>query len=147
MASRSIHRTKFTRISHTKFTHEIHTQPLFSETLAQVFSCEFCEIYKNNFLHDSSGRLLLDFIKILLTSADSMVFWSIRSVVKNRRSRNLNKTFEKHVQRNSYFRQGACYFIKMSSLAIFQGFSVHFNWFFKFQLFLKFQNIYFPEHQ
>ena len=28
-------------------------------TLAQVFSCEFCEIFKNTFLQNSSGRLLL----------------------------------------------------------------------------------------
>ena len=29
------------------------------ETLAQVFSCEFCEISKNIFLQKTSGRLLL----------------------------------------------------------------------------------------
>ena len=29
------------------------------ETLAQVFSCEFCEIYKATFLQNTSGRLLL----------------------------------------------------------------------------------------
>ena len=29
------------------------------ETLAQVFSCEFCEISKNTFLQNTSGRLLL----------------------------------------------------------------------------------------
>ena len=29
------------------------------ETLAQVFSCEYCEILKNNFLQNTSGRLLL----------------------------------------------------------------------------------------
>ena len=28
------------------------------ETLAQVFSCEFCEIFKNTFVN-TSGRLLL----------------------------------------------------------------------------------------
>ena len=28
------------------------------ETLAQVFSCEFCEISKNTFLQKTSGRLL-----------------------------------------------------------------------------------------
>ena len=31
----------------------------FSETLAQVFSCEFCEISKKTFLQSTSGRLLL----------------------------------------------------------------------------------------
>ena len=29
------------------------------ETLAQVFSCEYCEISKNNFLLNTSERLLL----------------------------------------------------------------------------------------
>ena len=29
------------------------------ETLAQVFSGDFCEISKNTFLHNTSGRLLL----------------------------------------------------------------------------------------
>ena len=29
------------------------------ETLAQVFSCEFCEIFKNTFLQNTSGPLLL----------------------------------------------------------------------------------------
>ena len=29
------------------------------ETLAQVFSCEFCEISKKTFLQNTSGRLLL----------------------------------------------------------------------------------------
>ena len=29
------------------------------ETLVQVFSCEFCEIFKNIFLQNTSGRLLL----------------------------------------------------------------------------------------
>ena len=29
------------------------------ETLAQVFSCEFCDIFKNTFLQNNSGRLLL----------------------------------------------------------------------------------------
>ena len=29
------------------------------ETLAQVFSCEFCEISKNTFFTDTSGRLIL----------------------------------------------------------------------------------------
>ena len=30
------------------------------ETLAQVFSCEFCEISKNAFLQNTSGRLLVE---------------------------------------------------------------------------------------
>ena len=29
------------------------------ETLAQVFSCEFCKIFKNTFLRNYSGRLFL----------------------------------------------------------------------------------------
>ena len=31
------------------------------ETLAEVFSCEFCEISKNTFFTRTHGRLLLDF--------------------------------------------------------------------------------------
>ena len=31
-----------------------------NENLAQVFSCEFCEISKNTFLQNISGRLLLE---------------------------------------------------------------------------------------
>ena len=34
------------------------------ETPAQVFSREFCEIFKNNFLKNTSGRLHLDRIQI-----------------------------------------------------------------------------------
>ena len=34
------------------------------ETLAKVFSCEFCEISKNTFLRNTSGRLLLQFRKL-----------------------------------------------------------------------------------
>ena len=33
------------------------------ETLAQVFSCEFCEIFKNFFLQNASQRLLLIIIE------------------------------------------------------------------------------------
>ena len=32
---------------------------IIKETLAHVFSCEFCEISKNTFFTDTSGRLLL----------------------------------------------------------------------------------------
>ena len=35
-----------------------------TETLAQVFSCEFGEITKNTFLQNTSRRLLLNRIKI-----------------------------------------------------------------------------------
>ena len=38
------------------------------ETVAHVFSCEFCEIPKNTFLQNSSGRLRLDVV------AEKMVF-------------------------------------------------------------------------
>ena len=34
--------------------------------LAQVFSCEFCEMSKNTFLQNTSGRLLLDFLDLNL---------------------------------------------------------------------------------
>ena len=32
------------------------------ETLAQMFSCEFCQISKNTFLQNNSGRLLLNIL-------------------------------------------------------------------------------------
>ena len=50
----------------TKFTGKHRCQSLFfskvikKETLAQVFSCELCEIFKNIFLQNTSGRLLLN---------------------------------------------------------------------------------------
>ena len=48
----------------TKFTGKHLCQSLYFnyfkiETLAQVFFCEFCEISKNTFLQNTSGRLLL----------------------------------------------------------------------------------------
>ena len=42
------------------------------ETLAQVFSCEFCEISKNTFLQNTSGRLLLQ--SLLLTMFSNFLF-------------------------------------------------------------------------
>ena len=33
------------------------------ETLAQVFSCEFCQISKNTFIQNTPGRLLLYYAK------------------------------------------------------------------------------------
>ena len=44
-----------------KFTGKYICQSLFfkKETVAQVFSCEFCEISKNAFLQNTSWRLLL----------------------------------------------------------------------------------------
>ena len=46
----------------TKFTGKHLRQSHFikKETLAQVFFCEFCEISKNTFLQNTSGRLLLN---------------------------------------------------------------------------------------
>ena len=50
----------------TKFTGKRLCQSLFfskvvkKETLAQVFSCEVCEIFKNIFLQNTSGQLLLN---------------------------------------------------------------------------------------
>ena len=41
------------------------------ENLEQVFSCEFCEAFKNSFLQNTSGRLLLIFLldhKLILKS-------------------------------------------------------------------------------
>ena len=37
------------------------------ETLAQAFSCEFCEISKTPFLQNTSGRLLLDIPVFIFT--------------------------------------------------------------------------------
>ena len=39
------------------------------ETLAQVFSYEFCEIFKNIFLQNTSGRVLLKIVKRPLAKA------------------------------------------------------------------------------
>ena len=36
------------------------------ETLVQLFSCEFCEISKNTFSQNTSGRLLLKRIRLKL---------------------------------------------------------------------------------
>ena len=35
------------------------------ETLAQMFSCELCEIFNNTFLQNTSVRLLLYFLQIV----------------------------------------------------------------------------------
>ena len=45
----------------TNFTGKHLSLSLFfnKETLVEVFSCEFCEISKNTFLQNTSGRLLL----------------------------------------------------------------------------------------
>ena len=46
------------------------------ETLAQVFSREFCKISQNTFLQNTSGRLLLNLIKIphkLLSRKDNSI--------------------------------------------------------------------------
>ena len=42
-----------------------------NETLAQVFSCEFCETFKNRFLQNTSGRLLLTISTSQLTMCHS----------------------------------------------------------------------------
>ena len=44
------------------------------ETLAQLFSCEFCEISNNNFLQSTSGRLLLYFWVLPNTESIFSVF-------------------------------------------------------------------------
>ena len=48
------------------------------ETLAQVFPCEFCEISKNTFSQNTSGRLLLNlFMFFYLEWAETgNIFWS-----------------------------------------------------------------------
>ena len=51
------------------------------ETLAQFSSCEFCKIAKNNFLQNTSGRLLL-FILTLPNEAGLKVFWQ-RLIISN----------------------------------------------------------------
>ena len=43
------------------------------ETLAHVFSCEFCEIFKNTFLPNTSGRLLLEWLLLTIVSTISKV--------------------------------------------------------------------------
>ena len=54
----------------TKFTGKPMCQSLFLVPEAQGFSCEFCEISKNTFLQNTSGRLLL---KLFLM----WMFWKI----------------------------------------------------------------------
>ena len=39
---------------------DLRPATLLKETLAQVFSCEFCEISKNAFIQNTTGRLLLE---------------------------------------------------------------------------------------
>ena len=44
------------------------------ETLAQVFSCEFCKIFKNTFFQNTSGRLLLIiYVEVFRIEADSLL--------------------------------------------------------------------------
>ena len=68
----------------TKFTGKHLRQSLFfnkvagAETLAQVFSCEFCEISKNTFFKNTSGRLLLEITcKQLIPLGKAMVFFVV----------------------------------------------------------------------
>ena len=45
------------------------------ETLAQVFSCEFCEISKNTFFTETSGRLLLVLTGALLRPLQLILYY------------------------------------------------------------------------
>ena len=60
------------------------------ETLAQVFSCEFCEISKNNFSQNTSGRLLLGYV-ILYMGKNCAIDYEVSDIKKtqNHRSKNL----------------------------------------------------------
>ena len=46
------------------------------ETLAKVFTCEFCEIFKNIFLQNTSGRLLLK-LGLFISSLASYIYCQI----------------------------------------------------------------------
>ena len=41
------------------FFKKLRSTTLLKKDLAQIFSCEFCEIFKKQFLENTSGRLLL----------------------------------------------------------------------------------------
>ena len=60
--------TKFTgnNLRQSLFLNKVAGRPatLLKKRLPQVFSCEFCEISKNAFLQNTSGRLLLKRFKI-----------------------------------------------------------------------------------
>ena len=47
------------------------------ETLAQVFSYEFCKISKNTFSQNTSGRLLLDYVIMWAGDHSTSKFWSL----------------------------------------------------------------------
>ena len=49
-----------------------------NEALEQVFSCEFCEISKNKFLKNTSGRLLLDVTNFFNKQASKSITLKIK---------------------------------------------------------------------
>ena len=51
------------------------------ETLTQVLSCEFCEIFKNAFLTEQSGRLLLKERFVSLWALWFIVSLNINSII------------------------------------------------------------------
>ena len=62
-----------------------------NKTLAQVFSCEFCEISKNTFLQNTSGRLLLTYFYSLLRYLTEPLPWKFqRMLIENLFSRGSN---------------------------------------------------------
>ena len=46
------------------------------DTLTQVFSCEFCEIFRSTFFTENLRGLLLDFVTTILTSFFTF-FWKV----------------------------------------------------------------------
>ena len=67
---------------------------IWKESLTQVLSCEFCEIYKNTFLQITSGRLLLS-QRIYQCSNETSLMWMNCSL-------NLS-FFQTQLKNNSFF--------------------------------------------
>ena len=70
----------------------IKLQALGQEALAQAFSCDFCEIFKNTF-----------FTEHLLTTASELKKQSSEGVLSKDVLKNFAKFIEKHLCRNLFF--------------------------------------------
>ena len=67
-----------TQVPEVSFLIKLHTSAcnfINKETLAQVFSCEFCEISKNTFFTETSGRLLLVLTGALLRPLQLILYY------------------------------------------------------------------------
>ena len=57
-----IHRKHLYQCLFFLFFNKVYKNCIKKETLIQVLSCEFCEIYPNTFLRNTSGRLLRNIV-------------------------------------------------------------------------------------